>query len=205
MKMTLQEVYENRRAVNSFDVKRSLSEEVLKEIIDLGVYAPSAFNLQPWRLIAVQSEAQKEKLHGLANKQPKVMEAPVTLILVGNTHGYADANPVWSELEAMVGKEGTDGAKGMAGFLYGSDEKRQLKFAESNAGLLAMSIMYAASSLGVDSHPMSGVDFDGVKAGFELKAEEEVVMLISLGYRDESKQLYPRRARLGFDNIVTVV
>ncbi len=205
MRMTLQEVYENRRAVNSFDTKKSLSHGTLKEIIDLAVLAPSAFNLQPWRVIAVQSETQKELLLGLANKQPKITEAPVTLILIGNTKGYENDNPVWAELEAMVGKEGTDGAKGMAGFLYGSDEKRQLKFAESNTGLLAMSIMNAATSLGVDSHPMSGIDFDGIKDGFGLKAEEEVVMLIALGYHDESKPLYPRRARLGFDQIVTVV
>lgn len=63
----------------------------------------------------------------------------------------------------------------------------------------------AAQEYGVDSHPMSGMDFEGIKEAFSFADSEEVVMLISLGYRDESKVLYPRRMRRGYDEIVTAV
>ena len=205
MTKSLKEIYENRRSVNNFDPTKGLSNELLKKIIDQAVLAPSGFNLQPWRIIAVESQESKEKLLGLANNQPKIMEAPVTLILVGDKAGYEASNPAWAELESMVGKEGTDGAKGAAAFLYGSSEERKIKFAESNTGLLAMSIMYAAEFHGVHSHAMSGIDFSGIKEGFGLAAEEEVVMLIALGYHDDSKELYPRRKRRGYDEIVTVL
>lgn len=205
MTKSLKEIYEIRRSVNNFDPSKKLPEGLLKEIIDLAVLAPSGFNLQPWRIIAVETNESKEKLLALANNQPKIMEAPVTLVLIGDRGGYEGSNPAWAELEAMVGKEGTDGAKGAAAFLYGSSEERKIKFAESNTGLLAMSIMYAAEAHGVHSHAMSGIDFSGIKESFHLESNEEVVMLIALGYHDDNKELYSRRRRRGYDEIVTVV
>ena len=201
----LKKVYEERRSVNNFNPEKPLSQDLLREIIDLGVLAPSAFNLQPWRLIAVQTEEGKDKLLPLAFNQPKIKEAPVTLILVADKDGYKADNPVWSELKELAGEENAAGAMEMAAGLYGTSEERQLKFAESNAGLLAMSIMYAAKGLGVDSHPMSGMDFEGIHKAFDLKESETVVMLIALGYHDASQALYPRRLRRGFDQIVEAV
>lgn len=203
--MDIKSIYADRRAVNNFNAAKPMAEGLLKDIIDLAVMAPSAFNLQPWRIIAVTSPEMKAKLHPVAFGQPKILDASATLILIGDREGYGADNSVWDELKGMVGEEGANGAMGMAAQLYGSSEERKIKFAESNAGLLGMSIMMAAQEYGVDSHPMSGMDFQGVKEAFELADSEEVVMLISLGYRDESKELYPRRMRKGYDEIVTAV
>jgi nitroreductase len=195
-------IFTERRSVNNFAPDLTLDREKLKKIIDLAVYAPSAFNLEPWRVIAVESREEKESLMALSNGQPKIAEAPYTLIIIGDREAYGEHNPAWRELESMVGAEYTETARGAAAYLYGSSEERKIKFAESNAGLLAMSIMYAAQSHGVDSHPMSGIDFEGIKKEFSLKESEEVVMLISLGHRDESRTLYPRRSRKGFEDLV---
>ena len=63
---------QNRRSVNHFDPARKLDNETIKKIIDLAVNAPSAYNLQPWRIIVVQSDEAKGKLWNLAYKQPKI-------------------------------------------------------------------------------------------------------------------------------------
>jgi nitroreductase len=204
--METRKLFTERRSVNNFDKTKSLSQEQVKEIVDLAVMAPSAFNLQPWRLVMVQSDESKTKLYELAKNQEKILQAPVTFIVVGNREGYNNENPVWEEMLQSVGgrEEIVEGAKQAAQFLYGTSEERKLKFAESNAGLLAMSLMIAAKEFGVDSHPMSGLDFDGVHKAFGLKDSEEVVMAIALGYADESKDLYPRRPRRSYDDIVTV-
>ncbi|MBU3093381.1 nitroreductase family protein [Clostridium sp. CF011] len=205
--MNLKEVFENRRAINFFDVNKGLEEGTLKDIINLAVLAPSAFNLQPWEIIAVKSKEAKEKLYKLSSSQPKILEAPATLIIVGNKTGYDETNPTWKDMLKLFGgdKEKLAGTQGFAHSLYGTSEENKLKFAESNAGLLAMSIMYAAKNLGVDSHPMSGMDFEGVRKEFGLDENKTVVMLISLGYLDESKTLYPRAYRRGYDEIVKEV
>ncbi len=205
--MNLKEVFEERRAINYFDTNKGVEDGLLKDIINLAVLAPSAFNLQPWEIIAVKSKEAKNRLHKLSMSQPKILEAPVTLIIVGNKEGYDKSNPVWNDMLKNLGgdKEKLAGTQGFAYSLYSTSEERKLKFAESNAGLLAMSIMYAAKSLGVDSHPMSGIDFEGIRKEFELDENKTVVMIISLGHLDNNKTLYPRGIRRGYDEIVKEV
>ncbi|NOX65974.1 MAG: nitroreductase family protein [Chlorobi bacterium] len=205
--METKALFDERRSVNFFDKDKNIEESQIKEIINLAVLAPSAFNLQPWRILVVKSEEKKKRLFDLANQQEKILEASATLIIIGNKEGYADANPVWDEMLQSVGgnQQMVDGAKQAASFLYGSTDERKLKFAESNAGLLAMSIMIAAKEFGVDTHPMSGIDFDGIHKEFELKDSESVVMTICMGYYDKSKQLYPRRPRRLFEDISTII
>lgn len=205
--MEVKAAYDERRSVNFFDPAKKLDDSLLKAIINMAVLAPSAFNLQPWRIIAVKSEAAKHKLYPLTNKQAKILEAPVTLIMVGDKKGYATTNPVWEEMRAALNMtpEALAKTQGFATSLYGANEERRIKFAESNAGLLAMSVMTAAQSMGVASHAMSGMDFDGVREAFGLDEDQSVVMLIALGYFDESKSLYPRRPRRLYDDIVEEV
>jgi nitroreductase len=205
--MDTKTLYQERRSVNYFDTNKPLSKSILENIINLAVLAPSAFNLQPWRLIAVESEEAKDKLVALSNNQPKVKEAPATLIIIGNKNGWDESNPVWQEMLQSVGgnAEMVNGAKQAAAYLYGTTEERKLKFAESNAGLLSMSIMIAAKEFSVDSHPMSGIDFDGIHQAFNLQPNETVVMTIALGYANKDKSLYPRRPRLRFNDITTVL
>ncbi len=205
--MDTKTLFSERRSATFFNKDKQIEDQLLKDIINLALEAPSAFNLQPWRIIVVKSEESKKKLFNLSNQQDKVLEAPATLIIIGNKEGYADSNPVWTEMLQSVGgdEKMVNGAKEAAAFLYGSSDERKLKFAESNAGLLSMAIMIAAKEYGVDSHPMSGIDFDGIHKEFSLKEEESAVMTIGLGYYDTTKELYPRRPRRLFDEIATVV
>jgi len=200
-------LFKERRSVNHFDKNRHLDEVLLKEIVDLAVMAPSAFNLQPWRIIAVKSDKGKQKLRTLSNNQEKVTDASVVMVVIGDRSGYDESNPVWNEMLDSVGGnvDMVNGAKKAAAYLYGSNEEQKIKFAESNAGLLAMSLMMAAQDLGVDSHPMSGIDFEGIHKEFGLKAGESVVMLVALGYADNTMKNYPRIPRRLFGEIATIV
>lgn len=201
--MDLQKVFEERRSVNFFNPERKLPDELLRKIINLASLTPSAFNLQPWEIIAVKSETAKERLFPLTNNQPKIKNAPVTLIIIGDLKGYEPENPLWDEMKVMLNdEEALAGYKHFAKEIYGSSEVRKYKFAESNAALLAMSIMYAAKHYSVDSHPISGIDFEGIKKEFNLGQGKTVVMLIALGYFDDSKTLYPRRKRKKYSELV---
>ncbi|MGE5583904.1 MAG: nitroreductase family protein [Bacillota bacterium] len=204
--MDLKKVFEERRSVNFFKPETQIEEDLLRNIINLAVLAPSAFNLQPWEIIAVKSAEAKEKLFPLAGNQPKIKEAPVTLIIIGDLEGYKPENPAWDDLKAMLNNEqALKGYQQYAAALYGSSEVRRTKFAESNAALLAMSIMYAAKYYGLETHPISGIDFEGIRKQFGLAENKTVVMLIALGYFDDSKTLYPRRKRKDYDEIVKEV
>lgn len=205
--MELVDVFENRRSVSFFDKDKELSDAILENIIDLAVLAPSAFNLQPWRLIAVKSKEAKERLYKNSFNQIKILEAPVTLVVIGDKEGYREENSEWEVIKRLNNgdAEKVRKSQAFAKKQYGSDDIAKTKFAESNAALFAMSIMYAAKNFNVDSHPMSGIDFQGIASEFELSEHETPVMLISLGYFDSSKVLYARRERRKYKEIVSVI
>ena len=49
-------IFEQRRSVNFFDKEKTIDNDLLKKIINTAILAPSAYNLQPWRLIAVETD-----------------------------------------------------------------------------------------------------------------------------------------------------
>lgn len=199
------DIAKERRSVHFFDTNKELEDKTLRDIIDLASYTPSAYNLQPWSVIAVKSKEAKEKLYNLAFKQPKILEAPVTLIITGDRNGFSPDNKMWDVIANKLGedfaKQGQQGCE----FLHGANDERRISFAVRNASLYSMSLMYAAKAYGVESHPISGLVFEEVKKAFNVPESHDVVMALSLGYFDDSKELYEQAKRLKYDDVVTEV
>lgn len=201
--MDYKKLNQSRRSINFFDTEKTVGVELFKEIINDAVLAPSAFNLQPWDIIAVKSDEGKKKLHE-ACQQPKVLEAPITLIMVGNPLGYRRDNPMWD----VKKKNGMAEEKimGMIEFCESSlyfNEVKKNAMAVRNTSLLAMNIMTSAENLGVHTHPMIGFNEDKVKEIFSIEKEKTVVMLLCMGYLKKGQELNPREIRRTFDEIVT--
>ena len=51
----------SRRSTRAYEDK-PVSDEVLKELLEAGTWAPSAVNLQPWYFVAIKSKKQMKKL-----------------------------------------------------------------------------------------------------------------------------------------------
>src|SRR5660398_36329 len=203
--MNFKEVAENRRSVKYFDKDKNVDLDTVKKIINLATYSPSAFNLQPWIIIAVRSKEAKKRLYKLADEQGKILKASTILIMIGDRTGYEEYNPVWEGVAEKLGTEKKDKILKANRKLYGETEEKQIKFGELNTGLLAMSIMYSASYYGVDSHPVGGIDAKGIKKEFNIEGNKHVVMLICLGYFNEEKKMNPRKHRKKFEDFVEVV
>jgi nitroreductase len=203
--MDFKELAENRRSVKYFDKDKDVDLDTIKKIINLATYSPSAFNLQPWSIIAVRSEEAKKRLYKLADEQGKILKASTTLIMIGDRTGFEEYNPVWKRVEDKLGSEKKEIILKANRKLYGETEEKRIKFGELNTGLLAMSIMYSASYYGVDSHPVGGIDAKGIKKEFNIEGNKHVVMLICLGHFNEEKKLSPRKPRKSFDDIVNII
>ena len=200
-------LFEDRRSAGDFDPARPLEAALLREIVRLAALAPSAMNLQPWRLVAVRSPEGKQRLYEVARHQPRILLAPTTLIVVGKAYGWDETNPVWDELAALQGgdRSRVERSIASAALNYGATDVTRARFAAKNAALFGMSILLAAKSLGVDSHPMDGMDLEGVAREFGLSEREHPILLIALGFHDNSKTLQPRKPRRSYDELVEEV
>lgn len=135
----------------------------LEKIYEAAKLAPSSFNLQPWKVVAVISEEEKQKLRAVAMNQPKVTEASAVLVLFGNSRQFLESQDVFADRVAKgyMKAEAVPQAMAVAERLYGGD--RALGFVSRNAGLFAMNLMFTAMDQGWDTHPMDGFDVEGVR------------------------------------------
>ena len=206
--MNFKEIMENRRAINFFDPDKDVPDTLIREMIELASKTPSGFNLQPWSLMIMRSPEEKERLKARAWKQEKITEAPVTMIVLGDMEGWTFENPFveknFSQLVAAGEmKEGQrDWFAGAAASLYGASNERKVAFACKNAGFFAMSLMLAARSLGLETHPMDGFDIDGVRQEFNIPDNYWIMMLLSVGYLKPGITIRPPKWRKSFDEIV---
>jgi nitroreductase len=206
--MNFKEIVDTRRAINFFDPDRDVSEEMLGELIGMAAKAPSSFNLQPWNLIVLRDTAAKEQLKALAWNQPKIVEAPVTLIVLADTAGWKEGHTIleknWQEMlkAGSMQPAQRDWFLGAASSLYNWSPEAKLAFAAKNTGFFAMSLMYAATSLGLESHPMDGFDHEGVRKAFNIPENYWIPLLLALGYRKPGLTLTPAKWRKTKEEII---
>src|SRR5260370_5835358 len=89
MNQALQDVIEHRRTTNVFEPNHTISDEQIEHLVHLATRAPTSFNLQNWRFLAVRTPERKARLRKLAYDQAKVSEAAVTFIVCGQLADYS--------------------------------------------------------------------------------------------------------------------
>lgn len=206
--MNFREISEYRRAINFFDPQRNVSEELLGEVITIAAKTPSSFNLQPWNLMVLRDVAQKEQLKSLAWNQVKIVEAPVVLIVLADKSGWQEGHETveknWREMLASgaMQPEQRDWFLNAAKSLYDWGPDANLAFAAKNTGFFAMSLMYAAASLGLETHPMDGFDHEGVRKVFNIPDNFWVPLLLAVGYKKPGLELNKPKWRKSVEEIV---
>src|SRR6202162_2767530 len=83
MNNSMIEAIERQKTTNLYDASKSIPDDKIRELVRLATFSPTAFHLQNWRFIAVRSPEAKARLRAVAADQPKVTEAAVTFIMVG--------------------------------------------------------------------------------------------------------------------------
>ena len=201
--MEFNEILERRRAINFFDPARDVPEDLLRTVLAEAGQAPSSFNLQPWKVKIVRDPARKAALRALAFDQPKVTEAPVVLIVLGDRAGWQEGNSTLEgHFEHNLKPEQRDWFINTTKALYGDTPDASLAFAAKNAGLFAMSFMFAACAHGLDTHPMDGFDREAVRKEFGIPDNYWIPMLIAVGHRIPGLQVHPKAWRQSVDEMI---
>lgn len=173
---------ERRVSANLFDASHALADAEVEELARLATRAPTAYNLQNWRFIAVRAPEAKALLRSLAYGQAKVQEAAVTFIICGVLPDHA---ALAARLLPFV-KAGFMPAAMASGWQEGArsqyaDPQTARDEAVRSATLGAATLIFAAEALGLVSCPMVGFDAEGVAREFGLGPNEVPVMLVAVG------------------------
>ncbi len=160
-------------------------------------------------MVVVEGKARKKALRQCAFDQPKVEQASVVLIIIADPDGVElnaeRALQSWLELGYIKGEEQKEMYRGMMRQLYGEPDSLTRKiFAVKNASLFAMNLMNAARGLGLETHPMDGIDEACIKKEFGIPADKIIPMLIAVGYLRKGITSLPRAFRRGIEEFVDV-
>lgn len=194
--MEFKQILMERYATKKFD-GRDIGKEKLDAILDMARLAPSAINLQPWKVKVIADRATKELLLPLAWNQPQVTTCSHLLVFCANLdyEGHI-AMLVANMRAAKVPEETVKGMEDfMAGFVRGMTPEQRLSEGQAHAFMAALTAIYAARSLGVDSCPMQGFDVAGFSRALGLPASLVPTLIVPLGFRADApgpKSRFPK-------------
>ena len=203
MNTAIIDAIKRRVSVNLFDPSRALSDELVEELVELAARAPSAYNLQNWRFIAVRTPQAKARLQAAAYGQEKVADAAVTFIICGQrpSHDVVEGR-LQPSVEAGFMPEEMMGAWAEAvARTYGDDPQMQRDEAIRTASLGAAFLIFAAEAHGLASGPMVGFDPLAVAEQFGLSDDEIPVLLVAVGYPRSGN--WPQKPRRPIECVMT--
>jgi nitroreductase len=97
---SLMEIITNRRSIRSYKSDK-IEDDKLDYILQAFRKAPSAKNLQPWKLVIVKNKHKKEDLATACNNQSFISEAPVIIAACAKEEeayvgmgGYMNSYPI---------------------------------------------------------------------------------------------------------------
>ncbi|MCZ8249346.1 MAG: nitroreductase family protein [Microcystis sp.] len=194
-----------RRSIKNFTTD-PIAPELLKTLVELTVAAPSSFNIQDWRIILVQDEAQKAALAEAAWGQKQIIQAPVTFVFAADAAaGGGDLTPIY-EQALSIGAWGEGTVKyfqqAIPGFQKDLGEKTR-EYAIKDAMIAATHLVLAAESLGLSSCFLNGWIEDKVKAviGAADHPHLAIAVVVPIGYAAEPR-LNPGRLPLDYNVFV---
>jgi nitroreductase len=195
----------HRRAIKSFK-SDAIAPELLRQLVELTVAAPSSWNLQDWRIILVQDENQRKALSEAANGQQQILQAPVTFVFAADSNAWQeDPTPIYQQaIQNGAWTEGTVNyfQNAVPSFQMALGEKNR-EYAVKDAMIAATHLVLAAESLGLSSCFMNGWVEDKVKQVIGAGDEPNlaIAVLIPVGYAAEPRK-NPGRLPLAYNVFV---
>ena len=177
--LDVREAAVRRRSIRTFAAS-SITVEDIATILDTVRLAPSAFNVQPWRFVVVESPEVKAQLAAAAYNQRQVHSAPAVIVL------YTDMLDALAHVEEVVHPNYDEAAGAQAAakvrgiFANKSDAEREAWGAEQ--GNIALGyLLLIAEAHGYQTSPMAGFDAEKVKQLLGLPAHVRVPALVAIG------------------------
>jgi nitroreductase len=198
---TLLELLRGRVSVERFDPARALDEREIRELVADATSAPSSFNIQHWRFVAIRRPEDKARLREAALGQIQVVDAAVTFIVLGDTQGV-DKLPAILDSAVREGTLPEPKAAAwlrMARTLY-AEPAAAREEAQRSACLAAMALMLAAQARGLGTVALSGFDVERVRREFEIDVRYIPVLLVAVGH--PASVHTARQPRLPLDEVL---
>ena len=186
-----------RRSVKSFDKSHKMAKDEINKLLELAVLSPTSYNIQNWRFVTVTDQTIKDKISKFSHGQQQVSNAFLVIILCADLNSW-DKEPerYWANIPAESRNALVESLRNS----YSGKLQQQRDEAMRSCGMAAQTIMLAAKSMGYDTCPMKGFDYDAVGKMINLPSDHVISMMVVVGKR--TKDASPRGGQLPLSNVV---
>ncbi len=195
--MKTKEAIQTRRAIKHYDANHSMTPEEVNELLSLAVLSPTAFNIQNWRFVVVTDPALRKQIREVAWDQAQVTDASLFIVLCADLKSW-EKQP--SRYWVNAPKEIQEFMLPAIDKYYRDKDQVQRDEAMRSCGITAQTLMLAARSMGYDSCPMDGFDFEKVSELIRLPAEHIIAMFVAIGKC--TKESWPRPGQLDLNEVI---
>ena len=195
--MHTEEAIKTRRSVKHYDPDHRMTDEEINKLLSLAILSPTAFNIQNWRYVVVSDGELRKKIRAEAWDQAQVTDTSLFIVLCADLKAW-EKEPAryWQNAPRDV----LDFMVPAIDDYYRGKEQVQRDEAMRSCGIAAQTLMLAAKSMGYDSCPMDGFDFDKVAGLINLPDDHVIAMFVAIG--KGTKDAWPRPGQLTLDEVV---
>jgi nitroreductase len=188
---------ETRRAVKHYDPEHQMTEAEVNQLLSLAMLSPTAFNIQNWRFVLVRDSELRKKIRAAAWDQAQVTDASLLIVLSADLKAWEkQPDRYWRNAP----KEVQEYIVTAIAQYYQGREPVQRDEAMRSCGIAAQTLMLAAKSMGYDSCPMDGFDFDAVGKLINLPDDHVIAMFVVIGKAIQESR--PRGGQLSMEEVV---
>ena len=187
----------SRRSVKHYDASHNMSEQEINELLSLAILSPTAFNIQNWRFVTVADPELRKQIREVAWDQSQVTDTSLFIIMCADLKSW-EKQPERYWVNAP--QEVSDFMLPAIDDYYRGKDQVQRDEAMRSCGIAAQTLILAAKSLGYDSCPMDGFDFDKVAELINLPDDHVITMFVAIG--KGTKDPWPRPGQLSLDDVV---
>lgn len=192
--MDLEDAMGNWSSVKKF-TDEEVEEEKLEKIFDLTTKAPTAFNLQPYRFIVLDSEEAMEKAtSSVIPVNGWVRYADKIVVLIGDEEIDVNADQVLEHKleEGRIDEEKAENLRKMYSDYKNRDSEFMTGWLTRNTVIPATFFMLACKTQGIGSCPVRGFDQDKLSDKLDLKDSERPILIFPIGYPKEEDRNWRR-------------
>jgi nitroreductase len=195
--MNILEAIQARRAIKYYDPEHRMSAEEERQLLELAMLSPTAFNIQNWRFVVVRDKEIRKQIRAVAWDQAQVTDSSLLIVLCGNLNS-------WEEDPANYWR---NAPKPVQDFLvpaieqyYKGKPEVQRDEVMRSCGMAGQTLMLAAKAMGYDSCPMDGFDYGAVGKILNLPAAHVISFMVAIGKKTQDS--WPRPGQLSYDEVV---
>ncbi|MEY2341750.1 nitroreductase family protein [Acidithiobacillus sp. IBUN Pt1247-S3] len=169
---------QKRRAAKAFDPQHQMSAETRRVLLENAALAPSAYNIQHWRIVDVQETRLRQAIREVAWGQAQVTDASLLLVLCADLNAWQERpQRYWATAPQPV----QDFLLPKMDEYYRGKPQVARDEAMRSLGIFGMTVMLLAQDLGYDSCPMDGFDFDAVARLIHLPENFAIGYMVAIG------------------------